>query len=100
MWAFYKLMSYDSGKPNRRLINYYRRKTTELGYDTKIFITHIVGKEDEVLPHKEVVTLYRDYNRLTIDLLHRIRPYLQKEFKSMVDEELMVDGIFLIMKKH
>ena len=95
----YKLMTYDSGKPNRRLINYYRQKMLELRYDTKIWITHIVGVQSEIVPHKENVVCGVDYFDSTISLIKKIRPRLQCEFKDMSDQELMIKGIFLIAKK-
>jgi len=95
----YRLMTRDSGKSNRRLINYYRRKASELGYDTKILITHIVGERDEIVPHKELVRLGVDYTYATISLLNNIRPHLQPEFRDMSDEELLVSGIFLTARK-
>lgn len=97
--AVYKLMSYDSGKPNRRLIKYYRLKAEELAYDSRIVKTHVVGIETEVKPHKEVLTIDVDYTCSTLALLASIRPHLQPEFRDMPDEDLMVAGIFLIMRK-
>jgi Methyltransferase domain len=97
--SVYKLMTHDSGKPNRRLINYYRRKTTELGYDSKLLITGIVGSESEILPHKETAVFGVDYSDSTISLLNQIRPHLQAEFREMPDEDLMVSGVFLIARK-
>ena len=97
--SVYRLMAYDSGKPNRKLINYYRSKADEFQYDTKILITYIVGSEDEIIPHKETVTYDVDYTDETNALLKEIRPQLQPEFRSMPDEDLMVSGIFLIMRK-
>lgn len=95
----YKLMTYDSGKPNRRLINFYRQKLTELGFDSKILITHIVGVENEIVPHKEIASFGIDYSDTTLSLLKKIRPRLQNDFKNMSDEDLMVSGIFLIVRK-
>ncbi len=97
--AVYKLMSYDSGKPNRRLINYYRHKAAGLAYDSRILKTQVVGIEDEIIPHKEVLTVDVDYTSSTLALLASIRPHLQPEFRDMSDEDLMVAGIFLIMRK-
>ncbi len=97
--SMYSLMTSDSGKPNRRLINYYYRKMAVLGYDSKILITQIVGSEDKILPHKETVVFGVDYYDSTIALINRIRPHLQAEFKDMLDEELMISGIFLIARK-
>ena len=95
----YKLMTYDSGKPNRRLITFYRQKLTELGFDSKILITHIVGVENEIVPHKEVVSFGVDSTASPLSLLKKIRPRLQNDFKDMSDEDLMVSGIFLIARK-
>jgi SAM-dependent methyltransferase len=95
----YKLMTYDSGKPNRRLINFYRQKLTGLEFDSKILITQIVGVENEIVPHKEIVSFGVDYTDTTLSLLKKIRPRLQIDFKDMSDEDLMVSGIFLIARK-
>ena len=92
-------MTCDSGKSNRRLISYYRRKTNELGYDTKLLITHIVGSESDILPHKETITLGVDYYDSTLSFLNEIRPHLQAEFREMSNEDLLVSGVFLVARK-
>ena len=97
--SVYRLMAADSGKPNRRLVDYYRQKMTELAYDTKILVTHIVGQVEELVPHKEQLEPDVDYTDATIAILDEIRPRLNKEFKALPDEELMVSGIFLVAKK-
>ena len=97
--SVYRLMTHDSGKPNRRFINYYRQKMLELGYDTKILITHIVGFEGEILPHKDKIMFGVDYSDRTISLLNEIRTNLQYRFRNMSDEDLMIAGIFLIARK-
>jgi SAM-dependent methyltransferase len=95
----YKLMTYDSDKPNRRLITYYTKKMTELGYDGKILITNIVGSDIKIVPYKETILHGLDYSDSTINLIKKIRSRLRCGFKDMSDEELMVQGIFLIAKK-
>jgi len=95
----YRWMTRESGKPNRRLYNYYRQKTTELGYDSRILITRVVGREDEIVPHKERVIRGIDYSDPSLRLLANIRPHLDKEFISMPDEELVIAGVFLIAGK-
>jgi len=97
--SIYRLMTYDSGRPNRKLINYYKQKMIDLGYDARILISHIVRSEGEILPHKETVMYGSDYTDSTISLIKNIRPHLTDEFKNMRDDELMVDSIFLIAKK-
>jgi SAM-dependent methyltransferase len=95
----YRLMTIDSGKPNRRLISYYREKMVELEYDAKILITHIIGENGEVLPHKERIELNVDYSESTIFFINKLRSKLTDRFKDMSDEELMVSVIFLIARK-
>jgi hypothetical protein len=51
------------------------------------------------VPHKENVVCGVDYFDSTISLIKKIRPRLQCEFKDMSDQELMIEGIFLIAKK-
>lgn len=97
--SIYRLMTKESGRPNRRLINYYRQKMIDLGYDTKIFVTHILGREEEVLPHKERIELNVDYSEATISLLNKIHPKLNNRFKDLSDEELIVSGIFFTARK-
>jgi SAM-dependent methyltransferase len=95
----YRLMVYDSGKPNRKLVNYYRQTAAASGFATKILIANIVGVEHEIAVHKEQALFGVDYHQRTIDLLSNIRPHLQHEFKSLPDEELMISSIFLIARK-
>ena len=95
----YRLMTKDSGKPNRRLIQYYHRKMRELEYDYKIYITGIIGEEKEIIPHIEKSRFNTNYSEEALTLITKIHPHLISEFKKMLYEELMVSGIFLIAKK-
>lgn len=99
--SVYRLMAVDSGKPNRKKMDYYRRKMQELGYDAKILITDIIGRggKGDLHPHKERAELNVDYSPETLALVQQIRPKLAGQFRQMPDEELLVDGIFIIAKK-
>lgn len=94
----YRLMSTDSGIPNRKLIAYYRDKVKALGYDGKIFITSIVGS-GPVAELRENVRMGTDYNESTRKLVEDIRPRLAEDFRKLPDEDLIVDGIFLVAGK-
>jgi len=94
----YRLMAADSGKPNRRMASYYRRKMGELGYEAKILVSAIIGRGD-LLPHKERLELGVDYSGATVSLIDKIRPKLTGDYKNMPDEELITSGIFLIANK-
>ena len=97
--SIYRLMIKDTGKANRRLINYYRDKMKELGYDAKYFVTAIFGRKDLVVPHKEKVVPGVDYSEQTLSLIKQIRPQLDTRFRDLSDEDLAIAGLFLIAKK-
>src|SRR5262249_42780094 len=48
--AIHRLMANDSGKPNRRLSDYYRRKMAELGYRATLLVTRVVGADGGGIP--------------------------------------------------
>jgi SAM-dependent methyltransferase len=95
----YRLMTRDTDKPNRRLIGFYRRMLSDLEYESKLYITSLVGRGEEVLPHKVRVELNRDYTVSALSLIDEIRPRLERPFKTMADEDLLVSGIFVIARK-
>jgi len=99
----YRLMAIDSGKPNRKLMSYYQKVMSEMGYDAKMLITDIIGVgvvgKGAIHPHKEKVALNVDYNESSLELVRSIRSRLIPKFKEMSDLELLVDGIFVIARK-
>jgi hypothetical protein len=101
--SVYRLMAVDSGKPNRKLMNYYRRVMNELGYDTKLLITGIIGVgvcgKGDLHPHKEKIELNEDYTEASLQMVREVRSRLTSEFRAMPEEELIVDGIFIIARK-
>jgi hypothetical protein len=102
--SVYRLMAIDSGKPNRKLMSYYRRIMNDLGYkDVKLLITGLLGVgavgKGDLHPHKEKVELNVDYPASTLETVREIRPRLTSEFKSLPDDELIVDGIFIVARK-
>jgi hypothetical protein len=96
--TIYRMMASDSGIPNRKLIGYYRNKLKELRYESKLFITSLLG-QGTLDPHKETPRLNDDYTEATLALVDQIRPKLRGEYKDMSNEDLIVDGIFIIGKK-
>ena len=99
--SVYRLMAEGSGKPNRKKLSYYRGLLENLGYDVNILITDIIGRggRGDLSPHKENIALGVDYEDETLSLVKDIRPKLSGDFKNMTDEELLVDGIFVIARK-
>lgn len=97
--SIYRLMIKDTGKANRRLIDYYRDKMDELGYQAKYFVTAIFGRKDLVVPHKEEIVPGVDYTEQTELLINQVRPQLDSKFRDMSDKDLAVAGLFLIARK-
>jgi SAM-dependent methyltransferase len=99
----YDLMVKYSGEPNRKLLDYYRQKMNEFSYDAKILITGIIGVGDcgkgDLRPHKEHIKKNVDYPESTLDTIREIRPRLIRKFRELSNEELMVDGIFIVARK-
>jgi len=94
------LMVSNRGQPNRKRVNYYREKLEELEiYDFDIYVTHIFGNGNEILPHKLAVKLGEDYDATNVDLVRQVRKKLAREFRSLPDEELLIAGIFLRASK-
>ena len=97
--SIYKLMTVGSGRCNRRLIDYYRRTMSELGYDTKFFVTCVIGEKNELLPHKEKISPSVDYSERAHALINEIRPQLQGDYKNLTDDDLLISGVFLVARK-
>ncbi|HJQ69745.1 MAG TPA: methyltransferase domain-containing protein [Blastocatellia bacterium] len=97
--SLYRKMTSATDKSNRKRSGYYSQKTAELGLDSKIFITEIVGQREEIIPHKEKIARGVDYSDASVSLIKNIRPRLNPRFKSLSDEELLVSSIFLVARK-
>jgi SAM-dependent methyltransferase len=99
----YGLMAVDSGKPNRKLMNYYRQRMESLGYAPKMLVTGIIGVgvcgKGDIHPHMEKIGLGVDYQQSTLDLVAEVRSRLIPSFKDLPDGELIVDGIFIVARK-
>ena len=97
----YRLMAIDSGRPNRKLITYYREKVRALGYEGTGLITEVIGRsgKGDLKPHAERLDMNAEYVANAARLVKEIRPSLTSEFNTMSDEELMVSGVFLIVRK-
>jgi hypothetical protein len=99
--SVYRLMAVDSGRPNRKLTNYYREKMNELNYDTKLLVTGLIGRggRGDLVPVTEKVPLGTDDGKRAMALLADIRPSLAPHFRNLSDDDLIVDSIFIIARK-
>ncbi len=97
--SLYRLMSRNSGRPNRHLMDWYRAKLASLEYEARLLVTRLVGMGGEVQPHAEGISLDSPDGRRTLDLVRSIRPDLQPSFRELDDVDLAVAGIFIVARK-
>jgi SAM-dependent methyltransferase len=99
--TIYRWMAKDSGKSNRRTIEYYRTKMAELGYDADFHITRVVGsaRRYDLPPGVSRLRAGEHYDNSTLQLIHDIRPRLASPFKTMSDEDLMIEDMFVVARK-
>jgi len=95
--AVYKRMASDSGLPNRKRLGYYVEKMKQLGYQSKLFITSVLpgGRLEpaaEYAPGKFK-------NEASSRMVTEVRNRLASEFKTLDEEELLIDGVLLVARK-
>lgn len=95
----YRLMQKGRAAPNRRLIDYYRSKMGEFGYDAEITISQVVGEGAPLSPYPVRLKLGRDFSDKHVALIREIRPHLIGRFRDLSDEDLIAAGISLTARK-
>jgi SAM-dependent methyltransferase len=95
--AIYKRMASHSGLPNRKRLGYYVKKMKEFGYQSNFFVTSVIPT-GRLEPAAEYApgSFTRDASRV---LLNEIRSRLANDFKTMNEEELLIDGMLLVARK-
>ena len=77
----WRLMTRHTGRPNRRLVGWWRDRLAALGYDVRVTVT-------DVLPELE-----------RGEGIAAIRPRLSREFRDLPDRELSTAGAFVAAGK-
>lgn len=95
--SIYKRMASDSGLPNRKRLGYYVEKMREFGYQSEFFVTSVIPT-GRLEPATEYIpgSFKCDSSRSLVD---EIRSRLATEFKSIDEEELLIDGVLLVARK-
>ena len=96
--SVYRYMTQASGQPNRRLVDYYRGKMAEFGYDSTIHIAMAAnGKEMEEYKVKLVKGV--DYTDESLQSYVAMRPRLLPRYQLLSDEDLITEAILLSGRK-
>jgi len=91
----YRWMTSHTGAPNRTRVCDYRSTLRGLGYDVQLLVTHVLGVDEELVPHREELE-NADASR---QLVRTIRPSLAAPFATLAEEDLLVEGVFVIARK-
>lgn len=94
----YDRMTKSSGRPNRVLVNEYRKTLECLDLDFQILVTRLAGVGD-ITPHKSFEEIEINLTAKSIDYIRSVRKQFAKEFDSVSDEDLCVAGIFIVANK-
>ena len=94
----YRRMARDSGLPNRKRMSYYRGAVARLGYESKVFVSSLLGA-GLLEPHKEPGELSDVHWKRARGGVDQIRARLDRLFRGLTDEDLSVTGIFLVGRK-
>jgi SAM-dependent methyltransferase len=85
------------GGINRARRNVYADTLRRLGYDSRIWITHVIGRAEELRPHREQLEASDAASSQRI--VEEVRRRLAPRFRALPDEDLIVDGIFVVARK-
>jgi SAM-dependent methyltransferase len=94
LWEF---LSQPDPTLNRRRLPTYRTFASRDFREVDCYITHIFSKQ-EFFPHVKLLVEGVHYDQHHLDMLEAIRPHLIEDFSHASDEELLVTGIFLIVR--
>jgi hypothetical protein len=86
-------------RPNRRRIDYYRRKMDQLGYSAKFPITFVCGREAALSPFKVALERGIDFTDEERSRAEVIRPRLLARYRGLPAEDLLAAGFVLVARK-
>jgi SAM-dependent methyltransferase len=96
--ALYPRMTRDTGRPNRVLIDTYRRVLTEVIPDHQLLVTRLAGVGD-IEPHQPYERIDGTRRRQAVEYVRSVRSKFCKSLRAISDEDLSVAGIFLVARK-
>jgi SAM-dependent methyltransferase len=95
-FAFHLTRRYRGGI-NRARRNVYAGTLRRLGYDSRMWVTHVIGRADELVPHREQLETSDAASAQPI--VDAVRRRLTRRFRALPDADLIVDGIFVVARK-
>ena len=96
--GIWKFISQPDPTLNRQRLPTYRRYAARDFEESDCYITHIIATP-EFSPHVKSLTAGTHYDERQLALIRDIRPLLPKNLSGWSDEDLMVTGVFLIVRR-
>lgn len=97
--SVYRYMVESTGQPNRRLLDYYRNKMREMGYEARMYATAVLGGARELKPPLELTGQGGVATPEALEQIRQIRPRLLERYRRLPDDVLAVQGIMLVARK-
>jgi SAM-dependent methyltransferase len=97
-WIYQRMVE-GSGQPDRRMIDYYREIGPKMGYETKIYITKILGSEDDLPEPQRELRPGVDYTEKHTETVRAIRPRLIERYRGLSDADLLTSSIVFVGRK-
>ncbi len=99
---FYRLMTHNSGRPNRVLVNHYRKALTEMKdaglIDYTLLVSSLVNVGN-IDPHQLFTDIDKHQQDLALSSVEKHRQNFHKEFSRVSNEDLAISGIFLVITR-
>jgi SAM-dependent methyltransferase len=92
-------MTRDFGGPNRRLLDFYRKKVLELGYESRLIVTDVIDEPTSLREPYDLLAQEVEISERAHTLIAQIRPRLAYSYRHLPDEDLAVSGVFLVARK-
>ena len=96
--VLYPHMTRETGRPNRVLIDTYRRALVEVAPDHELLVTRLAGV-GEIDPHLPYDRIDAGLRKTAVDYVRSVRSKFAKSLRTISDEDLSVAGIFLVARK-
>lgn len=104
--SIYRLMTRGCSKPNRYLTDFYRDQVSSLGYEAQLIRTHVVAVEgylgapvEDIAPPVTELIPGVHYQPGHQEMVRRIRPRLQPEYRDLTEQDLLTAAMFLVARK-
>jgi len=95
----WRLMTKDSGKVNRKLINYYRNALKKYSYTGKILISKILNEKNELEPYQQNIKCNIDFLEKTLSTIRKRKLKMVFPYNRLDEKDILVSGILFVGKK-